>query len=62
MSNTEVSNRIINGLLNSNAIQSCLNCISWDKEKDQCDEYKAKPPAQIIVYSCGPGWEADIPF
>lgn len=41
---------------------SCLNCDSWAKDGTEvCNKYKARPPADVIVFSCGQ-WEADIPF
>lgn len=43
--------------------QNCLNCVKWDFGKDICGLYNAKPPTEIIVYSC-PSYEDndDIPF
>lgn len=48
--------------------QSCLNCAHWQPapkgtaQGEVCLLYKARPPAETVVYSCGPGWEGDIPF
>lgn len=43
--------------------QNCLNCKHWKFDKDLCGKYNAKPPTEIIVYSC-PAYEDfdDIPF
>lgn len=43
--------------------QCCLNCMHWKYEKDLCGLYEAKPPAEIIVYSC-PSYmdDGEIPF
>lgn len=43
--------------------QNCLNCTHWDFVDDKCKLYNAKPPTEIIVYSC-PSHEdnEDIPF
>ncbi len=43
--------------------QNCLNCKHWKPTDDICGLYKAKPPTEIIVYSC-PSYEddMDIPF
>jgi len=43
--------------------KSCLNCTYWDAGKDLCKKFNAKPPTDIIVYSC-PDHEDDegIPF
>lgn len=43
--------------------QNCLNCMNWDAGKDQCGLYNAKPPTEIIVYSCPDHKDNDnIPF
>lgn len=43
--------------------QNCLNCKNWDAANDQCGLYKAKPPTEIIVYSCEAYIDShDIPF
>lgn len=43
--------------------QNCLNCTNWKYEKDICGLYNAKPPAEIIVYSCSSYEDnQDIPF
>ena len=48
--------------------QSCLNCVHWypapkgTAQGEMCLLYKARPPAETLVYSCGQGWEPDIPF
>jgi hypothetical protein len=43
--------------------RNCLNCSKWDFEKDQCKLYNAKPPTEIIVYSCPSYVDGeDIPF
>ena len=43
--------------------QNCLNCEHWSNGKDLCGLYNAKPPTDIIVYSC-PEYKDndDIPF
>ena len=43
--------------------KNCLNCLNWDAGKEVCKKYNARPPAEIIVYSC-PEHEDDdeIPF
>ena len=43
--------------------QNCLNCKHWNFGKDLCTKFDAKPPTEIIVYSC-PAYEddLDIPF
>lgn len=47
----------------SNIFQNCLNCSHWQLGKDQCGLYNAKPPTEIIVYSCPDHKDNDdIPF
>ena len=43
--------------------QNCLNCKHWKLTDDICGLYKAKPPTEILIYSC-PSYEDDmnIPF
>jgi len=47
----------------ANIFQNCLNCSHWNFAEDQCGKFKAKPPTDIIVYSC-PEYadNNDIPF
>jgi len=48
-------------LVKRQMIFSCLNCISFTAA-GKCLKYKATPPPTVIVYSCGPDWEGDLPF
>ena len=42
---------------------SCLNCINFQREPaEKCLKFNTLPPAEVIVFSCGDSWEADIPF
>lgn len=43
--------------------KNCLNCLNWNESADVCKKYNARPPTEIIVYSC-PEHEDndDIPF
>lgn len=43
--------------------QNCLNCTHWNYGEDVCGKFKAKPPTDILIYSC-PEYEddKDIPF
>lgn len=49
--------------LGNGVYKNCLNCMNWDFGNDQCKKFNAKPPTDIIVYSC-PAHEDndDIPF
>lgn len=59
-------NESIRKFINNSAnhpFQNCLNCKSWDFGKDICGKYGAKPPTEIIVYSCESYEDGeDIPF
>lgn len=48
-------------LIDNFIIPTCINCESWDYDKDHCGKYQQKPPAQIIVKAC-PEWVPEIPF
>lgn len=43
--------------------QNCLNCKHWNYGDEICNKYNARPPTEIIIYSC-PEYEdnGDIPF
>lgn len=58
-----LNSAIVQHITTANIFQNCLNCMNWDFGKDQCKKYQAKPPAEIIVYSC-PDYQDDgeIPF
>lgn len=49
-------------LIKRQLIFSCVNCISFLPKDNTCLKYKAKPPPTVIVFSCGEGWEGDLPF
>lgn len=43
--------------------QNCLNCEHWSYKKDICSKFNARPPTEIIVYSCSEYVDnEDIPF
>ena len=58
-----LSSTLIGNITNANVFQNCLNCMNWDYAGDKCKKYDAKPPAEIIVYSC-PDYQDDgeVPF
>ena len=49
-------------LIQSEIFRSCINCASFREDTQICTLYNQKPPAKTIVFSCGVGWVADIPF
>jgi hypothetical protein len=49
-------------LLDRQVLQSCLNCDFFCHESETCALFKMKPPARVIVFSCGDQWLGEIPF
>ena len=49
-------------LVNHYIVQSCVNCAKFNPELEICKMVNQRPPARIIVFSCGEQWEIDIPF
>lgn len=48
-------------------VHSCLNCENWrpngdSKGVEECALYNMRPPADVLVFSCGISWMPDIPF
>ncbi len=59
----EIASKIVlDRLLASDIIHSCINCGNWNPHDNKCFKWKQTPPANVIVYSCGNDWEPDIPF
>lgn len=60
---SDLANLVHRYLIGIHPYKNCLNCTHWDYGKDQCGKFNAKPPTDIIVYSC-PQHEDndDIPF
>jgi hypothetical protein len=42
--------------------RNCLNCSYWSFADDLCGKFKAKPPTEVLVYSCEAYEEIEIPF
>lgn len=40
---------------------TCLNCEYWENKANQCSQFNAQPPLEVIVVGC-PAWEGEIPF
>lgn len=40
---------------------TCANCEAWDRDNDQCGQYKMRPPVDVIIIGCDQ-WEQEIPF
>ncbi len=49
-------------LLDRQILQSCFNCDSFRHETMTCTLFKVRPPARVIVFSCGDQWRGEIPF
>lgn len=48
---------------NSFLYRNCLNCVHWNEDNDLCGKFNARPPTEIIVYSCESYEDNyDIPF
>ena len=48
--------------LDRQVLRSCLNCDSFRQETETCTFFNARPPAKVIVLSCGDAWIGEIPF
>lgn len=48
--------------LDQQVLRSCLNCDSFRQETETCTFFNARPPAKVIVLSCGDAWIGEIPF
>ena len=60
---SSIANLIHRYLTGSNPYKNCLNCTHWDYGKDQCGKFNAKPPTDVIVYSCSQHEDNDeVPF
>lgn len=49
-------------MLDRQIFRSCLNCEEWNKKTETCSLFNTKPPARVIVFSCGEQWLGEIPF
>lgn len=59
----ELQSTLVKNITYSNPFQNCLNCQHWEFGNDQCGLYKAKPPTEILIYSCPDHKDNnDIPF
>lgn len=57
----ELRIKVQDAAVNAHKWMTCLNCIYWNKERQDCDKFHAAPPAHIIVSGCV-DHEFDIPF
>jgi len=48
-------------MIKSHNFRSCLNCDNWSNDKQECSKFNAKPPADVIVFSCEE-WLMQLPF
>lgn len=49
-------------MLDRQVFRSCLNCDAWNEKTESCSLFNIKPPARVIVFSCGEQWLGEIPF
>jgi hypothetical protein len=62
MTNQEAATFIIKSFIRNGELKSCANCSQMLSASTKCLKYNVVPPIEIILYSCGAGWEDDIPF
>ena len=62
MNNHEVATFIVKAFIRNGEMHSCDNCESWNRQSNKCDKFGITPPVEVILYSCGKDWVADIPF
>lgn len=49
-------------VVNHYIVQSCVSCLNFNPTTEICMLANQRPPARVIVFSCGEKWEKDIPF
>ena len=59
---TEQKDNVFRTFVNQNIVQSCINCAKFNPHKELCTLAHRRPPARVIVFSCGKEWKEDIPF
>lgn len=53
----------LSDFINKGGFKSCISCIHFDEQTEQCKLYKQRPPARVIVNACQEYChEKDIPF
>lgn len=62
MTNQEAAVFIVKQFIRGGELKSCLNCAHMVNASTKCLKYNATPPVETILFSCGAGWEYDIPF
>ena len=53
---------IVKDALARGTFHSCVSCMHYNHKVETCFKWQMKPPAKVIVFSCGKDWEDDIPF
>lgn len=48
-------------LIASGQFPTCTGCEFWNRNKEVCEKYNMKPPAEVIVTGCV-NYESAIPF
>ena len=62
MTNQEAAVFIVKQFIRGGELKSCASCIHMLRNISKCAKYDAVPPIETILFSCGAGWEDDIPF
>lgn len=58
-----IADEMHHAMIDKMLVQSCLNCENWNDVTNLCKRWKALPPPNVIVYSCGDaGWFPILPF
>lgn len=58
----EAAKQTVLQMMHHGILQSCYTCEHFDRDKDICDKFVIRPPAEVIIFSCGKDWSWDIPF
>jgi hypothetical protein len=60
---------VVDFLVAAQRMRSCGNCLHANnnlyiksEESFKCTKFGVVPPINVIFFSCGAEWEADIPF
>lgn len=64
MNKRDATQMVVAEMVLHQQFQSCANCL-WQSSPEtgfKCTKFNAVPPVKVILFSCGEGWEADIPF
>lgn len=58
----EAARKTVLAMMHTGILHSCYTCEHFDRKVDSCDKFQTKPPAEVIIFSCGDDFSLDIPF